>query len=63
MESYMIWQLSLCVGLLLGIMVVILIVAIYGLNWLLLREMMRDVKELLTENESGREGISDDREN
>lgn len=63
MESYMIWRLSLCVGFLLAIMVVLLIAAIFGLNWLLMKGLTLEMEEVVAQCEKCGEVTTDEREN
>ena len=63
MESYMIWRLSMCVGFLLAIMVVLLIVAIFGMNWLLMKHLKLDLEEIVAQCEKCEEVAADEREN
>ena len=63
MESYMIWQLSLCVGFLLAFMVMFLIAAVVVLNLLMAKDLRRDIEKIITQCEECGEVTSDDREN
>ena len=63
MESYMIWQLSLCVGFLLAIVVVLLIAAVFGLNVLLVKSLKLGMEEVVAQCEKCEEVTAGEREN
>lgn len=63
MESYMFWQLSMCVGFLLALVVVILIAATVMVGVHLVKKLDADIARELWELEKYREVTSDDRDN
>ena len=61
MESYMLWQLSMCVGFLLALVVVILIVVAAMIGVLMLRKLGEDIAKNITDYEQCLEEMSDGR--
>lgn len=60
MESYMIWQMSMCVGFLLALVVVILIAVTVLIGVHFLRKLNADIARELLECERDREVTTDD---